>query len=158
MPCEGCGRPIAQTLPICPLCGHRRAGFVTKEVAPEPAPKVDPVLTKELPKEARAKVLLLMHAEAAKSVETVRTLGLAERVLTFLVWPAIVPGMIMTFSFVRSRGNYDSFWNVGAGVLTLGYFAFKFGGVAAVLLSVPLAAWIARGILRIVAKSKGAGL
>ncbi len=152
MPCEACGRPIAQALPICPLCGHRRAGFVPKELPPEPvAKKVD--APRELPREARAQVLLLAHAEAAKSVETVRKLGLAEKILTVLVWPAIAIGMVTLFPFLRRIGKLDSFWVVASGVLALAVLAVRVGGVVAVLCVVPIVAWVARAVVRAMARA-----
>lgn len=157
MPCEGCGRPIAQALPICPLCGHRRAGFVPKELPPEPVvKKVD--APRELPREARAQVLLLAHAEAAKSVETVRKLGLAEKILTVLVWPAIAIGMVTLFPFLRRLGKLDSFWVVASGVLALAYLGLRAGGLWAVLCAIPIVAWVARAVVRAIARANDARL
>lgn len=154
MPCEACGRPIAQTLPICPLCGHRRAGFVLKDLPHEPAPTRTADAPRELPKDARAQLFLLAHEARLERRDEDQRLDRLEGLLRVLTWPAIGLGMLLTFPLVRRVGRVDSFWTLASGALILVGLGLRCGGLWLVICGVPVVAWPARAVVAAVARSR----
>lgn len=150
MPCEACGRPIAQALPICPLCGHRRAGFVPKEVRESPPPDKPVDGPRELPREARAQLILLAHEARLERRSEARRLDALATVLRVLTWPAIGLGLLCTFPLARRAGRVDSFWTLAAGALVLVVLGLRLGGVGLVACLVPVVAWPARLVVQAV--------